>query len=77
MIIIQSATIVFEVSRIIRCECSTIARTPLGDSQIVNRIEFSESHYLPQPDWTDEDLKGAVATFLNVPSADVSIANEA
>jgi hypothetical protein len=75
MIIVQSAQILYDIERTIRCTCSTVARTPLGDSQIVNSIDLLESRFLPQDNWTDDDLRVAVAVFLGVPSSDVAIAH--
>lgn len=76
MITITSAKIVYATDRLVQCECTMVARTPLGDASLSDTVTLVEAQALPMPDWTDADLCVAVALALGVATNEVMIANE-
>ena len=75
MITINSAKIVYATDRLVLCDCSMVARTPLGDASLSSTVTLVEAQALPMPDWTDIDLVAAIALELDVDVSEVSIAN--
>lgn len=70
-VIINTAAIQYP-SATTECHCVITAQTVVGPST-VQQVVVLQSASLPD-DWTDADLCAAVATALNVPTTDVSVA---
>jgi len=70
-IIINTAAIQYR-DNTTECHCSITADTIIGEST-VTRVIVLDSATLAV-DWTDVDLCTAIATHLNVPVEDVSVA---
>jgi hypothetical protein len=70
-VVINTAAIQYP-SATTECHCVITAQTVVGPSTVQQVVVLQSSDLAP--DWTDADLCAAVATALNVPAADVSVA---
>lgn len=70
-VIINTAAIQY-AQGVTECHCVITAQTVVGITT-VQQVVVVDSTTLAE-DWTDADLAAAVAAILNVPSADVAVA---